>query len=175
LQVSEDGSLSVVKLQTQQLEVGTQTRPSGITIYDEESKQPYCIKMKAGAMISVAGKCEDITVNISSTEVIVTPSAPSESSSSSTPQTSAVGISTPPSSEAAPSALPSPNVEIPAYSELPAAEEPPAETSAIEQPAAMEPAPEKVSEPAPSEPAPEPPVVGEQSVNIIEGSITTTE
>jgi hypothetical protein len=58
LQVSEDGSLSVVKLQTQQLEVGTQERPGGVTLYDKNTKQPYCLEIIDGQVKTTSGKCQ---------------------------------------------------------------------------------------------------------------------
>jgi hypothetical protein len=41
------------------LTVGSSEKPTGITIYDEVTGDPYCIKMKSGQMVSVAGKCSE--------------------------------------------------------------------------------------------------------------------
>ena len=39
------------------LVVGSAEQPAGITIYDEDTKEPYCIKMKSGQMVSMPGAC----------------------------------------------------------------------------------------------------------------------
>ncbi|MEK6705403.1 MAG: hypothetical protein AABZ06_06405, partial [Bdellovibrionota bacterium] len=59
--IEADGSLVVGKLKAKQAEIGSTEKPAGITLYDEDTKQPYCLKMKAGAMISEAGKCEELS------------------------------------------------------------------------------------------------------------------
>jgi len=43
------------------LTVGSAVKPSGITLYDEVTKAPYCLKMVSGAMVSVAGECTVVT------------------------------------------------------------------------------------------------------------------
>ncbi|MBI3442554.1 MAG: tail fiber domain-containing protein, partial [Candidatus Sungbacteria bacterium] len=60
--IDEDGTLMAVKIitdeiVTQKLTVGSASKPSGITIYDEVTKEPYCIKVRNGAMVSEAGIC----------------------------------------------------------------------------------------------------------------------
>jgi len=55
--IEADGSLVVGKLKAKQAEIGSTEKPAGITLYDEETGAPYCLKIKAGAMISEAGKC----------------------------------------------------------------------------------------------------------------------
>jgi len=45
------------KVTTANLELGSDVNPSGFTIYDEATKQPYCIKMINGALTSFSGKC----------------------------------------------------------------------------------------------------------------------
>lgn len=55
-----DGILSSIQngfLAIKNLVVGTPEAPSGITIYDQTTKQPYCLVMKDGQMQSVAGAC----------------------------------------------------------------------------------------------------------------------
>jgi hypothetical protein len=41
------------------LTIGSQEKPSGITIYDEVTGEPYCMKMRNGALVSLAGSCAD--------------------------------------------------------------------------------------------------------------------
>ncbi|MBI3274055.1 MAG: hypothetical protein HYZ69_02830, partial [Candidatus Colwellbacteria bacterium] len=36
---------------------GTPENPQGITIYDEDTKEPYCIKVKSGVSVTTAGEC----------------------------------------------------------------------------------------------------------------------
>ena len=42
---------------SESLKVGTPEKPIGITIYDEDTGTPYCVKVKNAAMVSVAGEC----------------------------------------------------------------------------------------------------------------------
>ena len=37
--------------------VGSQKTPSGITLYDEATKQPFCVKVRAGQAVTEAGEC----------------------------------------------------------------------------------------------------------------------
>jgi hypothetical protein len=39
------------------LTVGTPEKPKGITLYDDVTGEPYCLKMSNGAMVSAAGLC----------------------------------------------------------------------------------------------------------------------
>ncbi|MEI6346149.1 MAG: immunoglobulin-like domain-containing protein [bacterium] len=43
------------------LTVGTAEKPSGITLYDEVTKQPYCLKISGGAPVSVPGECAAVS------------------------------------------------------------------------------------------------------------------
>ncbi len=42
---------------TKKLTVGSAAAPSGITLYDEVTRDPYCLKMWGGALVSEAGVC----------------------------------------------------------------------------------------------------------------------
>ncbi|MBI2056023.1 MAG: tail fiber domain-containing protein, partial [Candidatus Sungbacteria bacterium] len=61
--IGADGVLVVEEVQAKRvkaeesLEVGTSAKPTGITIYDSVSGQPYCLKMVAGVLQSAAGGC----------------------------------------------------------------------------------------------------------------------
>jgi len=57
--IEADGSLVVGKLKAKQLEVGATEKPAGITIYDVDTGQPFCIRVRAGEMQNLQGKCED--------------------------------------------------------------------------------------------------------------------
>jgi hypothetical protein len=54
------------------LNVGTQDKPTGITIYDTGTKKPYCLLMTNGAIVSAPGQCD----NAASSQVISTPASP---------------------------------------------------------------------------------------------------
>jgi hypothetical protein len=41
------------------LTVGSKAKPSGITLYDDVTGDPYCLKMHNGAMVSLAGACDN--------------------------------------------------------------------------------------------------------------------
>jgi len=64
--ISEDGHLVVESITakkgtfTESLEVGGGSKPSGITIYDSVTGDPYCFQIASGVMSTVSGKCEDI-------------------------------------------------------------------------------------------------------------------
>lgn len=66
--IDEDGTIIANKIITNEmvterlevkkvLKLGSPEFPAGITIYDEDTKEPYCIKVRGGAMISVSGEC----------------------------------------------------------------------------------------------------------------------
>src|SRR3989338_5603944 len=56
--INEEGHLIAKKITTEELEVvGSAEKPSGITLYDEDTGEPYCLKIKSGAMVSIAGVC----------------------------------------------------------------------------------------------------------------------
>ncbi len=40
------------------LTVGSASEPAGITLYDQETKAPYCVSMQNGQMVSTAGTCQ---------------------------------------------------------------------------------------------------------------------
>jgi hypothetical protein len=45
------------------IEVGSPEKPSGITLYDEVTGEPYCLRMVAGVMQSSLGTCEDLMMS----------------------------------------------------------------------------------------------------------------
>ncbi|MFA6095295.1 MAG: hypothetical protein WC767_00400, partial [Candidatus Paceibacterota bacterium] len=61
--IDGDGNLVVKSLRAKEaivedaFEVGSQAKPTGITIYDSVTGEPYCLRMMAGVMASTAGKC----------------------------------------------------------------------------------------------------------------------
>ncbi|MDP2669183.1 MAG: hypothetical protein Q8P07_05110, partial [bacterium] len=93
--IDENGKLTVKEIEvekatiTDELNVGTTDKPTGITIYDEVTGSPYCIKMSNGAMVTAVGKC-------------------AQGSSSATPGTTPAGSPTPTQS---PTPTPEPTIE----------------------------------------------------------------
>ena len=57
LEIGDDGFVSIAKLKVGELEIGSAEKRTGITLFDEETGEPYCLKIKAGAMISQPGAC----------------------------------------------------------------------------------------------------------------------
>ncbi len=50
--------------------VGSSEKPTGITLYDEVTGEPYCLKMSNGKMLSVAGECgQNNNVEVPTSEV----------------------------------------------------------------------------------------------------------
>ncbi|MBX4181330.1 hypothetical protein KW807_00500, partial [Candidatus Parcubacteria bacterium] len=41
------------------LELGSREKPTGITLYDTETGEPYCTKIKNGSLITLPGRCSD--------------------------------------------------------------------------------------------------------------------
>ena len=57
--VIQVGTLVANNVYTLSLTVGTEERPGGITLYDVQTKKPYCVLMRNGDLIPYPGKCED--------------------------------------------------------------------------------------------------------------------
>ncbi len=72
-----------VAVVTTKLTVGTATKPTGITLYDDVTGAPYCIRMSGGSMKSVVGECVVGTVT-------PTPSAVPTPTTTTTPVTTPV-------------------------------------------------------------------------------------
>ncbi|MFA6161786.1 MAG: hypothetical protein WC766_06520, partial [Patescibacteria group bacterium] len=51
--------------------IGSSEKPAGITIYDEETKEPFCIKVKNGTMINEPGVCDKLPEEEPAEEPIV--------------------------------------------------------------------------------------------------------
>jgi|GEM_PF-1681420 len=64
--IDEDGTFIATKiitdeLATQKLKVGSSQKPAGITIFDETTGDPFCLKVKNGTMVSDPGECKEGT------------------------------------------------------------------------------------------------------------------
>lgn len=73
---NSDVMYSFENLRAQNLEIGSSAKPSGITIYDTQTKNPYCIIVENGVLKSVPGKCgEGVTTGVISAPSIIVPAA----------------------------------------------------------------------------------------------------
>lgn len=69
--IDESGNLVAQKVTTQELEVGSQTKPSGITIYDKQGKVG-CIQVEnveTGAVIVSQGACGSVPPTVSTPKI----------------------------------------------------------------------------------------------------------
>ncbi|MEN9613953.1 MAG: hypothetical protein RLZZ347_260, partial [Candidatus Parcubacteria bacterium] len=70
------------------LTVGSSDKPSGITLYDEVTKQPYCLKIANGATVTAPGVCTSVSSAPSIPETsTTTPSLPSGTATSTSSDT----------------------------------------------------------------------------------------
>ncbi len=53
----ENGVARLKGIITATLEVGSPEAPTGITLYDEDTREPYCLKIKSGEIVKMRGKC----------------------------------------------------------------------------------------------------------------------
>ena len=55
--INENGKLVVREIETGKLKVGAPEAPTGVTLYDTASGEPYCLRITNGAPVSVPGEC----------------------------------------------------------------------------------------------------------------------
>ena len=55
------GVFKIAKVFADNLTIGTEEKPSGITLFDQKTNQPYCFFMYDGAASTTPGACPDIT------------------------------------------------------------------------------------------------------------------
>lgn len=53
----KEGFLALRSLVTEKIQVGTAEKPSGVTVYDINTKQPYCIVVSDGKLENIPGEC----------------------------------------------------------------------------------------------------------------------
>ncbi|TSC68499.1 MAG: cell wall surface anchor family protein, partial [Parcubacteria group bacterium Gr01-1014_66] len=86
--ISEEGHLVVESLVTKKLQVqenaafGNFANRIGVTLYDEDTGEPYCIKIKAGQMITQSGAC---SIQSNSSDAPIVPLPPSTEDNGGTP------------------------------------------------------------------------------------------
>ncbi|HEY4499733.1 MAG TPA: immunoglobulin-like domain-containing protein, partial [Candidatus Paceibacterota bacterium] len=57
----KDGLVAIKNLFVEQIQVGTTEKPAGVTLFDEITKEPYCIKINNGQLATTPGVCETNT------------------------------------------------------------------------------------------------------------------
>jgi hypothetical protein len=62
----EEGIVKIKTLFVENLKIGSPERPTGITIYDEDTGQPYCVKIKSGQLINIPGECSMASTTLES-------------------------------------------------------------------------------------------------------------
>lgn len=85
---------SLAGLITNKLTVGSHSQPAGITLYDEDTKDPYCLKMKSGVMTSVPGDCANQPTIQNTTPVAPVLETPNTSTVSTSETVSTTGPTT---------------------------------------------------------------------------------
>ena len=115
--IDENGRMNLKFLETEHLTVGSAEKPTGITLFDQTTKQPYCITVNSGAVVSTAGDCESLggvspIVGSGSTIEPSTP-APADSTSSTTTPTETIGETIGGSTSESPTSETSPAEEPP--------------------------------------------------------------
>jgi len=108
-----NGIAYVKNLFAERLTVGTPEKPAGITLYDEATGSPYCVKVVNGAMVSVAGECPSTSsgqVTATSTTPEITPVGPTTPEPTAT-STEPVATTTPPIATSTPPVIETPPTE----------------------------------------------------------------
>ena len=98
--VDSDGNLVVDSIRARKgvfeesIEVGSDTKQTGITIYDTVTGQPYCLTLANAIMNTAPGKCTPVVSNSGS----VTINPPTSGTSTTADPQSGSGTTTPPTS-----------------------------------------------------------------------------
>ncbi len=71
-------------LTAQSFEVGSADKPGGITLYDTETKEPYCVSILHGALVTSSGKCQSTLIS-NPESAVQTSSSPSSNQGSVAP------------------------------------------------------------------------------------------
>jgi hypothetical protein len=67
VEISE-GIARFTNLITESLTVGSKEKPTGITLFDEVTGKPYCLKIASGKVKTVSGECEQVPLNADSND-----------------------------------------------------------------------------------------------------------
>ena len=74
--------------------IGSRDRPNGITLYDTETKEPYCVKITKGALVNVPGECSLLTDLMATSTPSAQPSSEQTTTASPLPIESSVTVAT---------------------------------------------------------------------------------
>ncbi|MFZ2038579.1 MAG: LamG-like jellyroll fold domain-containing protein [Minisyncoccia bacterium] len=153
-------SIFVEEINTNKINLGSTEKPSGLTIYDKTTKQPFCMMVDNGSVVTTAGVCTDTveastevyTPIVSEEEEAATPTETTDTSTTESTATTTDPLPEDTTSSASEvtedtATTTEPTVEPEATSTEPVTETP-AETPV------NEPTPEPVVETPPAEPAP---------------------
>ncbi|MEX1087411.1 MAG: tail fiber domain-containing protein, partial [Candidatus Paceibacterota bacterium] len=97
----KDGVLAATDIVTNRLTVGSSSRPSGITLYDRETGEPYCLEIVGGEPESTPGECEDVPASTQDAPADTTDSSDDDDddSGSGTTTPTDTGTTTPPTDD----------------------------------------------------------------------------
>lgn len=51
--------IKIKSLSVEKLEIGSSEKPSGFVLYDEDTKEAYCVKIKSGEFVKIKGNCKN--------------------------------------------------------------------------------------------------------------------
>ncbi len=155
-QLAVIGDLFAQTITTADLTVGSSDQPAGITLFDQQTRMPYCVVMQGGQLVSLEGECS--AVGTSTPQITPPPEDVATPPGEDTPPGDQIpngeggdtGTSTPPVEEEPPADEPGGGGDTPPAGDPPVevggGETPPAETPPTEEP---NPEPEAEPEPAP--------------------------
>ncbi|MBT9169051.1 MAG: hypothetical protein DDT19_02403 [Syntrophomonadaceae bacterium] len=66
-------------IQTQELEIGSPETPTGFTIYDKITREPYCVSLENGEFVKTKGKCSEPVPTESTENISIEPTTPLQS------------------------------------------------------------------------------------------------
>ena len=76
----QNGVASITSIVTQNLEIGSAQKPSGFTLYDQATAQPYCVGIVNGEFVKTAGECGSVPTNAPTASVAVSTPTPAVAS-----------------------------------------------------------------------------------------------
>ncbi|MBI4135086.1 MAG: hypothetical protein HY471_03210 [Candidatus Sungbacteria bacterium] len=71
--LDDTGRLTAKYVETEHLTVGSAINPTGITLFDHTTKEPYCVFVDAGSVKSLAGTCEAASAGTAESTPVAAP------------------------------------------------------------------------------------------------------
>jgi hypothetical protein len=71
----QNGIASITSLVTQNLKIGSAQKPSGFTLYDQATNQPFCVGIVNGDFVKTAGECGSVHAVAPAPVPVTTPAA----------------------------------------------------------------------------------------------------